>query len=104
MTKKHTLLASLVIATLAVLFPPWGFRGENFDSFAFVFSRSVPLTEYPTITANIAWHVLGLELVAIALIGAIAYVIAPAAASSCEANAKVDARGAPVNDPYNGKS
>lgn len=76
MTKTRVLVATLAAAVLAVLFPPWGYRGEIFDSFAFPFSRIVVVKSVTgNMLASIVWHLLALELVVIGLIGAIAYVL-----------------------------
>jgi len=75
LTKKLTLVTTLIIAAIAVLFPPWGFRGQTFGQFAFLFSNSV-MIDFGAVSAQIVWHVLALELVAIGFVGAVAYVLA----------------------------
>ena len=67
--KKSVLIATLVAALVAVLFPPWGFLGNSFDHFGFAFR---PRPDFQ----DIMWQLLGLELAAIALLGGIAYVLA----------------------------
>ncbi|MHA6692029.1 hypothetical protein [Devosia sp. A449] len=76
--RKTILVSALALALLAIAFPPWGFLGQDFDHFAFALRNSPKLTgEYSSVNASIAWHLLGLELAAIALVGAITYVLAP---------------------------
>ena len=78
--KRSVLVATLALAIVAVAFPPWGFMGRDFDHFAFAWRNSPKLSgEYSSVGADIAWHLLGLELVVVALVGAIAYVLAPRA-------------------------
>jgi hypothetical protein len=47
-----------IACAIALLFPPWGFGGSNFESFAFLFSNSVPVKGFPNLTASIVPHVL----------------------------------------------
>lgn len=57
----------ILLAALAVLFPPWGYQGHSFDTFAFIFSNEVVLRYGSHIGARIAWHILGIEIGVIAL-------------------------------------
>ncbi|WP_332712609.1 DUF805 domain-containing protein [Pelagibacterium mangrovi] len=76
-SQKRVVIGTLIVALIAILFPPWGYLGQNFDQFAFPLSRDVYLTNYRNIPASIVWHILGLELVAIGIVGAVGYVLAP---------------------------
>ena len=75
MTKKSVSLATLAVAIIAILFPPWGLRGTDFDHFGFAFRTSPKLIQYPFVEGVISWPLLGLELLLIVLAGAMAYII-----------------------------
>jgi hypothetical protein len=78
MSRRNVLALGLLVAVVAVVFPPWGFMGEDFDHFGFALRRDPRMTgEYSSLRASIAWHLLALELGAIALVTAIAVVLMP---------------------------
>jgi hypothetical protein len=57
------------VCASAILFPPWGFEGEVFNSFTFLLSGEVPLSGGSSSTARIAWPILASEIALILFVG-----------------------------------
>lgn len=55
---------AMALCVVAVLFPPHGYMGRTFDHFAFAFSAPY-LTDYPSLRAEIVWHLVGIEVAVI---------------------------------------
>ena len=74
--QKKIIIGTLVVMLVAVLFPPWGWADNPFLDRGYGFLLTGPFNpEYPGLSHVINWQILGVELFAIALIGAIALVI-----------------------------
>lgn len=67
--KRIIVPATMGLCILALLFPPYGFRGHSFDQFAFAFSNPT-LTDGSGLGAAIVWHLLAIEI-GIILCGAV---------------------------------
>jgi len=75
--RKLVISATLLACAVAIMFPPWGWQGDSFQSFAFILSKHVPDAEYPRLGLSIAWRYLMAEIAIILLVGASLYILTP---------------------------
>ena len=76
MSRKNVLLGTLTFMFLSILFPPWGMSGNRFNDvrYGFLFTGPFDAKYGDVFTYSINWEILGAQLMALAVLGAIARV------------------------------